>query len=255
SIVRQTPATASTTATAVTFRVTFNEDVTNVDLTDFVLSGTASGTLNSITPNSVTEYDINVTTVSGNGDNLNLDFAGGQDITDAIGNAFAGTINNEEEYNIDNVAPEVTSIVRQTPASASTNANTVTFRVTFNEGVSNVDLTDFTLSGTASGTLNGISPNSASEYDIDIISVSGDGNLNLDFSGSQDITDIIGNAFAGTINSEEEYMIDNTAPEVTSIVRQTPAIASTTATSVTFRVTFSENVTNVDLTDFTLSGT
>ena len=255
SIVRQTPATASTAATSVTFRVTFDEDVTNVDLTDFVLSGTASGTLNSITPNSATEYDVNVTTVSGNGGNLNLDFAGGQNITDIIGNAFAGTINSEEEYTIDNTAPEVSSITRQSPATASTNATTVTFRVTFNEGVTNVDLTDFALSGTASGSLNAITPNSTSEYDIDVVSVSGEGSLNLDFAGGQNVTDNIGNAFAGTINSEEEYTIDNTAPEVTSIVRQTPATASTAATSVTFRVTFDEPVSNVDVTDFTLSGT
>ncbi|ELR69999.1 hypothetical protein C900_04426 [Fulvivirga imtechensis AK7] len=255
SIIRQTPATASTTATSVTFRVTFNEDVTNVDLTDFALSGTASGTLNSITPNSATEYDINVTTVSGNGDNLNLDFAGGQDITDIIGNTFPGTINSEEEYIIDNVVPEVASIARQNPASASTNATTVTFRVTFSEGVTNVDLTDFVLSGTASGTLNAITPNSASEYDIDVVTVSGNGSLNLDFAGGQDIADIIGNDFAGTINSEEEYAIDNIAPEVASIVRQTPATASTTATSVTFRVTFDEDVANVGVADFTLSGT
>src|SRR5205814_2092518 len=44
-----------------------------------------------------------------------------------------------------------------------------------------------------------------------------------------------------------------TAPTVQSISRTTPAGANTNATSVTDTVTFSESVTGVDATDFTLA--
>ena len=258
SILRQSPLAASTTATAVTFRVTFDEPVVNVDLTDFVLSGTASGSLNAVTANSTSEYDVDVITVSGNTtDNLNLDIAGGNDIADNGGNAFSGTITTEEEYNVDNVIPEVTSIVRQSPTAANININSATFRVTFDEPVNNVNQADFvlTLGGTAAGNILSVSPNSSSEYDVNVNGIGGDGTLNLDFTGGQDITDNIGNAFALTINAEEEYIVDNTPPEVTSIVRLTPAQQFTNANTVIYRVTFDEDVTGVDLTDFALSGT
>jgi autotransporter-associated beta strand protein len=46
--------------------------------------------------------------------------------------------------------------------------------------------------------------------------------------------------------------IDITAPTVSSIVRFNPAVASTSATQVVFRVTFSEGVAGVDAADFTV---
>ncbi len=45
--------------------------------------------------------------------------------------------------------------------------------------------------------------------------------------------------------------IDTTRPTVSSIKRQNPTTAATTASTLVFRVTFSEAVTGVDLTDFT----
>ena len=50
-------------------------------------------------------------------------------------------------------------------------------------------------------------------------------------------------------------MVDNTVPTVASIVRQTPTSSPTNADSLTWRVTFSENVKNVDAADFAIGGT
>lgn len=217
SITRQTPTNAITNASSVTYRVTFNEGVLNVGTADFTLSGAASGTIASVTPISSTVYDVLVNTVAGDG-NLNLDISVSQDITDIAGVAFAGTINSEEEYTIDNTAPEVTSIIRQAPLSASTTATSVTFRVTFDEPVVNVGTADFTLSGTASGSISTVTPNSTTEYDVLVNTVSGNSdNLNLDFAGGQNVADNVGNAFIGTINAEEEYTIDNVAPSVLTV--------------------------------------
>jgi hypothetical protein len=47
---------------------------------------------------------------------------------------------------IDNTAPTVSSIVRHSPAGATTNADTLVYRVAFAEAVSNVSASDFTVS-------------------------------------------------------------------------------------------------------------
>ena len=85
-------------------------------------------------------YDV---TVSG-GDLASLDgtvtlsFASGQNIADIADNALSDTAptgTNANTYVVDNTAPTVTSIVRQTPSSSPTNADTLTWRVTFSEEV------------------------------------------------------------------------------------------------------------------------
>ena len=48
---------------------------------------------------------------------------------------------------------------------------------------------------------------------------------------------------------------DNTAPTVASIARQAPTASPANADSLTWRVTFSEAVANVDTADFTVTGT
>src|SRR4029079_8765923 len=53
----------------------------------------------------------------------------------------------------------------------------------------------------------------------------------------------------------QTYTIDNTAPFVQSINRTTPPGPVTSATSVTYTVTFSESVTGVDASDFQVVAT
>ena len=56
-----------------------------------------------------------------------------------------------------------------------------------------------------------------------------------------------------TITDDDETA-DSTDPTVMSITRQTPASSPTNAISLTWRVTFSEAVSNVDAADFAVSG-
>ncbi|MCE7991774.1 MAG: T9SS type A sorting domain-containing protein [Roseivirga sp.] len=82
SIVRQTPTDATTDADQVTFRVTFDAGVTNVDKTDFNLSGTAAsdGTISTVTAASSTVYDVLVTGIASSNGTLGLEIANGNDI-------------------------------------------------------------------------------------------------------------------------------------------------------------------------------
>ena len=183
--------------------------------------------------------------------------------TDAVGNGNTAAAQASSTYTallMDNTAPRVTSIARQTPASSPTNANSLTWRVTFDEDVENVDAMDFEVSGTTA-TPTAVSEVTASTvYDV---TVSGGNLADLDalvtlaFVAGQDIDDLAGNALASTAPTganENGFVVDNTAPSVVSIARQTPS-SPTNASSLTWRVTFSEDVANVDETDFTVSNT
>lgn len=110
---------------------------------------------------------------------------------------------------IDRQTPTISSIRRQAPSTAATVANALTYRVTFAEPVSGVDLADFalTLSG-ATGTLAGITPVTTSVYDVQVTGVSGDGTIRLDLkSTGTGILDVAGNAISGGYTAGQSYTI------------------------------------------------
>ncbi|MFL5946525.1 MAG: beta strand repeat-containing protein [Gaiellaceae bacterium] len=145
----------------------------------------------------------------------------------------------------DTTAPTVSSINRQNPLAATTNLVNVTFRVTFSEAVTGVDSNDFTASttGTVLGTV--VSPVvvvSASVYDVSVGAISGDGTLRLDLNASgTGIQDLVGNAIAGGFASGQTYVIDHTAPTVSSV---TGPVTGTYGVGqiLSFTVNYSENV-------------
>src|SRR5262249_13265863 len=65
---------------------------------------------------------------------------------DGVGNVTAGT---GHSYTLDTTDPTVASILHQSPASnGPTNADSLTFRVTFSEAVGHLDANDFVVGGT-----------------------------------------------------------------------------------------------------------
>ena len=64
SINRQDPLAESTADSTLVFRVTFDEDVTGVDQTDFETGGIAISSVTGITANSATQYDVDVSVTS-----------------------------------------------------------------------------------------------------------------------------------------------------------------------------------------------
>lgn len=171
-----------------------------------------------------------------------------------------GSLGDNQNIVVDTTAPTVTSIVRQTPSSGTTNADTLVFRVTFGEAVTNVDAADFIVTGTT-GTVTNVASAGGNAYDITVSGgdlASLNGTVTLGFAGGQNIADSAGNALSSTTPSATNhatYTLDNTAPTVSSITRQTPFSSPTNADSITWRVTFAEAVSNVDAADFSVSGT
>jgi hypothetical protein len=172
--------------------------------------------------NSGTLLSSNAYTASANIDSViaAVDLAQGSNtirvcVTDSLNQTGSDT----EVVVYDSAVPAVSSITRYNPSTALTNASAVTFRVVFSEDVDQVDLTDFTLSlsGTAVGSLNSVTPVSASIYDVAVTGVDGDGTLSLGFSAGNNIVDLAGNSLGNPGASiGESYTLDNTSIEVLS---------------------------------------
>ena len=135
-------------------------------------------------------------------------------------------------------APTVTSIERQTPASSPTNADTLTWRVTFSEAVENVDAADFTVTGaTATLTVMAVTGETG-VYDVTAAGAalaSLDATVTLAFATDQNIADGAANALADTAptgRNDNTFTLDNTAP----------TFVSGTANGVTLVLTFSEEL-------------
>ena len=158
--------------------------------------------------------------------------------------------------------PTLTTVALRNPATALTNADSLVFRVTFSEAVSNVDTADFVVTGGTTGTATNVALVSPGVYDV---TVSG-GNL-ANFNGTvglalkstgggATIQDMAGNALTNftTTGASASYTEDNTAPTLTTVALRTPATALTNADSLVFRVTFGEAVSRVDAADFVVTG-
>lgn len=135
--------------------------------------------------------------------------------TDAAGNASYQIFT----VNVTNV-PSVSSIVRAAAASADVlaSASSVSYTVTFDQSVTGVDTSDFTLtsSGTASGTVSGIT-GSGNTYTVTVSGISGDGTLRLDLNASgTGIQNGSSVAISGGYSSGETYTLDHTPPAAPS---------------------------------------
>ncbi|KYG78955.1 WD40/YVTN/BNR-like repeat-containing protein [Roseivirga echinicomitans] len=254
SISRSQPTSEETNRAEVAFAVDFNEAVKNVGVEDFELSSTSiSGNIERVTSSSISSYLVFVTGYSTNG-SVNLDFKSSTDIKDMSDNAFDTNLISEESYIINAALAPTATIKRNAPTVSSINRLDVLFVVEFSEDVTNVDITDFELSsGSIQATVAEITEDSPSKYLIKVNGFSTQGLIDLDFTNATGIENTGGNVFTGGLTLEETYTVDFSAGPSASIARQSPLTENTNLTEVTFEITFSEGVTNVDLSDFELS--
>ena len=153
----------------------------------------------------------------------------------------------------DSTAPTLASIERSDPSGELTPASTLVFEVTFSEAVQNVDAGDFELSGTGAGSIT-VSAVSGDTYNA-TVAVNTDGTFNLNIAGGHNIEDLAGMGLSSVTptGADQSYTVDRTAPSVTSIVGNNPSGELTSEPTLVFEVTFSEDVTGVNQTDFVLS--
>ena len=251
SIVRQTPTSSPTNADSLTWRVAFTENVKNVDAADFAIGGTTA-TVTAVTEvTASTVYD--VTASGGNLASLDatvtLSIVSGQNIADTSDNVLSNTAPtgaNDNSYVVDNTAPTVA--ITGVPTT-STAAFTATF--TFSEAV--IVVGDITL---GNATASNFTATSTTVYTA-LITPTANGEVTVDVAADA-ATDAAGNGNTAATQASSNYtglLVDTIAPRVASIVRQTPSSSPTNANSLKWRITFTENVKNVNAADFAIGGT
>ena len=251
SIVRQTPSSSPTNANSLTWRVAFTENVKNVDAADFAIGGTTA-TVTAVTEvTASTVYD--VTASGGNLASLDatvtLSIVSGQNIADTSDNVFSNTAptgTNDNSYVVDNTAPTVA--ITGVPGTSSA-AFTATF--TFSEAV--IVVGDITL---GNATASNFTATSTTVYTA-LITPTANGTVTVDVAADA-ATDAAGNGNTAATQATSTYTapdVDTIAPRVASIVRQTPSSSPTNANSLKWRITFTENVMNVNAADFAIGGT
>ena len=167
--------------------------------------------------------------------------------------AASVTVTVDDDETADTTAPQVASIVRGTPSSSPTNADSLTWRVTFSEAVSNVDTADFAVSGTTATLSVSAVSGVTGAYDV---TASG-GNLagvtapvTLSIASGHNIQDAASNALTNTTPTganDNSYVVDNTAPTVTIT-----GVPGTSSAAFTATFTFTEAVTGFVVGDITL---
>ena len=277
SIERYSPSTATTDSQTLVYRITFSEDVTEVDEADFALSSdstggtsTSSGQFTQTRSPSLAIPDL-------------------QTVSDAITVADSGTATSVTvavdithtyigDLKIDLVAPDGTTKTLHSRSGGSIDdinqeytpdfdgvpiAGTWTLRISDNASSDSGTLNDWTLtinhgSTTTASPVTSISGSDDTYYAE--VSATQDGTYNLDLVQSNDIKDIADNPLANTTPTgvDETYTVsttitDTTAPTISSIERYSPSSATTDSQTLTYKVTFSEDVAGVGTTDFALS--
>ena len=249
AIVRQDPTVSPTNADTLTWRVTFSEDVANVDPADFVLTGTtAAPAVAEATASTVFDVTASGGDLAALDGTVTLGFAPGQDITDTADtpNALAATAptgTDERSWVVDNTAPTVT--IGDVPPT-SDGPFTATF--TFSEPVTGFAVEDITV---GNGTASAFTDTDGGTTYTATITPAAEGAVTLDVAA-----DVAEDAAANGNLAATRKTVDHdaTAPTVLSVERHDPADSPTNADSLTWRVTFSEDVANVDQSDFEVTG-
>jgi hypothetical protein len=163
---------------------------------------------------------------------------------DAAGNVSA-VYGSPATVSVETTAPTVVSSTRAN--TDPMNAASASFTVTFNESVTGVDISDFSV--TSSG-LTGVSIAAVSGgpkiYTVGVNTGSGSGTLRLNLLDNDSIIDSASNPLGGSglangnFITGQAYTIDKTAPTAGSLVA--PNVTLSGGTIYSFTVTFSDNL-------------
>ncbi|WP_413044195.1 DUF4347 domain-containing protein [Pseudomonas sp. YJ42] len=168
----------------------------------------------------VFQYSVQAGDTDGDGIAVSaLDLNGGT-TRDAAGNGLDLTLNSVGATSgvlVDTTAPIASGIVR-IDANPS-NAGSLNFKVTFDEDVSGVDASDFSLvlGGSAGGSITSVTQIDGRTYAVLVSGVSGTGSIGLDLNNSgTGIVDTADNAIGGGL-AGEAYSVDRDVPSVGSV--------------------------------------
>jgi Ca2+-binding RTX toxin-like protein len=249
-----------TAASSINYTVTFNQSVTGVDASDFALtsSGISNASIAGVSGSGKT-YNVEVKTGSGSG-SLGLKLVDDDSIQNVVDTPLAGTGKGNgnvtgQSYTIKKTPPRITAINRFD--SNPTNAAITTFAVLFNEKVSRVDPSDFTLTtqGVTGASITTVTRVNSSFYTVAVSTGSGDGTIGLNLVNNRSIVNSLGIPLSntGTRNGKftgEVYNLDRTSPFV-DIIDVAPNPRRDKVDAITIQ--FSEAVKGFDGNDLKLT--
>ena len=232
-----------------------------------VLTGNASSPVTSVS-GSGSEYYVTVP-ASRIGTYI-IGFGLNHDIRDAVGNQLIDRTSVSDVnrvYSVPNIMdttpPTVVSIERSNPMTQNTNSQTLTYKMTFSEDVTGVDVFDFVFSPDSVGGNNRPATSVTGSGDTYYVTVPAtqDGSYNIDLASTgHGIADIASHSMVDTVSVsgvDETYVKtgsrDRENPTLSSIERYEPPNEYTDSESLTYKIMFNEDVTGVDRTDFVLS--
>ena len=256
SITRADPTTETTDADSLTWQFTFDQDVQNLDASDFALEGTTA-TL------SVTDISVSVYSVTASGGDLadlggivTISLAAGQDIANAAGLALtetAPTGANENSFTLENDVTAPTLIISGVPTSTS---GPFTAIFIFSEAVEGFELDDIIVENGAASNLDVTAQLSAGAQSATasraktgsvytaLITPDGEGPLSVSVAANA-VSDGAGNLLVS--QPSVSTVIDTTSPSVTL-----SALPVDVLDVFEMTVSFSEDVNGFELSDLTL---
>ena len=223
-IVRGNPSTSPTNADSLTWFLKFNEEVENVGVADFLLSGTNATMDVGATVGVTNGYTVNAS--GGDLASLNatvtLSIASGHDIEDVAGNALANTTPtdaNDNTFVMDNMSPTVT--ITDVPPTSSA-PFTATF--TFSEAVTEFVTSDITLGNATSTAFTVTSPRVYTQT----IAPEATGTVTVDVAANA-AEDLAGNGNVAATRASSAYTagVVNNPPTVANAIPDQSATAGT----------------------------
>jgi MSHA biogenesis protein MshQ len=184
-----------TSASSVSWTVTFSASVTGISSSNFKLVNSGLGGTPAITSVTGSGATRTVTASTGTGSGtLGLNMVNTTGVSPALsGLPFTGQV-----FTIDRAPPTVSSITLVNPSPTA--LASVSWTVTFSENVTGVDTTDLALvqAGGVSGALiTGVTPVSGSVYTVTASTGTGNGTLGLNLVDDDSIIDAAGNPLGG----------------------------------------------------------
>lgn len=241
TIARLNPATNPTNSDALTFLVTFSEDVTGFDLSDIDLqmSGTIAvvTAINQLTPST---YEVVVNTVSGDG-TVGIGILLGNGIVDARLNPYDNQVASGEIYTIDNTAPNTPNVYELVTADTTpviygnwdeSNSTNLTVTVNGVDYVLGVD-SELTTDGSGSWTLDLASlvpPLSIGNYEVTVVSGDDAGNTTSDTTAMElEVFELVDLRVVKTLVTTGRVLVGNTVTYSIQITNTSSTSAFPTA--------------------------
>jgi hypothetical protein len=255
SIVRAS--TDPTNAGSVAYTVTFNQAVTGVDASDFVVTSTGvSGASVTGVSGSGATYTVTVNTGTGSG-TIRLDLVDDDSITNGLlplGGAGASNGNfNGEVYTIDKTAPTV-AIDQGAGQADPTAASPVTFDVVFSKAVTGFTAADVVLGGTVGGTLVANVTGSGANYAVTVTGMTGNGTVVVSIPAGGAVDAAGNNSLASTSSDNTVTFQGDLVPPSVTINQAAGQADPATLSPINFTVVFSEDVTGFTSADISFAG-